>query len=118
MEFKELMKHRKRMCESVKKDGHCPRCPIGSCNNGKGELCDTFIIEYPSEAEQIIIKWAAEHPEKTIMDDFFEKHPKALKISSSGIPVTCAKFCGYCKHCVRDEEASNCEKCWNQPLEE
>jgi hypothetical protein len=111
MEFKEAMRVIKRICTARDNCGKCVlelNCPFATVPSDH---------DY-DKAEAILAKWAEEHPEKTIADDFFEKHPNALKISSSGIPVTCAKFCGYCKHCVRDEEASNCEKCWSQPLEE
>lgn len=111
MEFNEAMQIWGRMCKASDSCQDCQltrKCPL----IGKPSDINSF------EFEAIFAKWAAEHPVKTIADDFFEKHPKALKISSSGIPVTCAKFCGYCKHCVRDEDASNCEKCWSQPLEE
>lgn len=117
MEFKEVMIHYKRMCKSIQKGTHCQNCPLGSCNNGKGELCDRFLHEYPSEAEQIILKWAEEHPAKTIKDDFLEKHPKA-QLDSDGTPRSCAKYCGYCTECIWTNGVSDCKLCWNRPMED
>ena len=59
-EFQEVMKQKNRMCNSY---SLCTNCPIYE-NDNKGEmLCDDFIICKPAIAEEIIMKWASEHPE-------------------------------------------------------
>ena len=82
MEFKEAMRIYSRIC-------------------GGKELCDGCVLEHNcivwdacdyGEAESILAKWAAEHPEKTIADDFFEKHPRAKK-GTGGFPSVCAAAC-------------------------
>ena len=104
MEFKEAMRIFNKICEGKE---ICEGCVLeGNCIVIKG--CD---IE---RAEATLAKWAAEHPEKTIKDDFFEKHPKAMKVDAP-TPVTCAKHIGYTKECVASR---NCAECWRRPLEE
>ena len=106
MEFKEAMRTWKRMCKTLG-DG-CEECPLE-------RLCSGGLREYPEEAEAILAKWAAEHPEKTIMDDFFEKHPKAPKRDHRSIPRSCAFDLGYVEHCA---SGGDCAACWRRPLED
>ena len=105
MEFKEAMRIFNRICK-------------------EREMCDGCVLENKcillkecdySTAEAVLAKWAEEHPEKTIADDFFEKHPKAKK-SDDGTPAPCAKDCGYIDKCSPGE--MSCVGCWRRPLEE
>ncbi len=110
MEFKQAMRVIKRICAA--RDG-CEKCEL--------ELNCPFVT-VPSDldfdkAEAILAKWEAEHPAKTIADDFFEKHPKAKYVDNM-VPGVCAFYCGYDKpeYCQRD--AAICAKCWRRPMEE
>ena len=108
MEFKQAMRVIKRICTA--RDG-CEKCEL--------ELNCPFVT-VPSahdydKAEAILAKWAEEHSERTIADDFFEKHPKAKK-SDDGTPAPCAKDCGYIDKCSPGE--TSCADCWRRPLEE
>ena len=106
MEFKEAKHTMKRMCEA---QNECETCPCNeNCMLNLG-LDDVGV----SELEKTLEKWAAEHPERTLMDDFFEKHPKAMK-HPSGTPQACAQTVGYVKSCT----VGDCFKCWRRPLEE
>jgi hypothetical protein len=105
MEFKEAMRIFNRICK-------------------EREMCEGCVLENKcivlkecdyAEAEAILAKWAAEHPEKTIADDFFEKHPRA-KRSDDGTPTPCAEDCGYIDKCIPGE--MSCADCWRRPLEE
>ena len=105
MEFKEAMRIFKKICEGKEL---CEGCVLeGNCIVLK--RCD---IE---RAEETLAKWAAEHPERTIADDFFEKHPKAEK-HPDGLPKACAKPLGYVGGCPNG--ISTCSVCWRRPLEE
>ena len=105
MEFKQAMRIFSRICKEREK---CEGCVLeNKCIVLKE--CDY------STAEAILAKWAEEHPEKTIADDFFEKHPKAKK-SDDGTPAPCAKDCGYIDKCSPGE--MSCAGCWRRPLEE
>lgn len=61
--FVEVMNARTRMCESFKGCGGCPLSGM-DCRN----LCD----RKPEQAQEIIMKWAKEHPLKTNADKFKE----------------------------------------------
>ena len=108
MEFKEAMRIWKKMC---KKHDRCSGCPMW----GKVEECPDMLWDTETDVEAILAKWEDEHPEKTIADDFFEKHPKAKK-SDDGTPAPCAKDCGYIDKCSLGE--MSCADCWRRPLEE
>lgn len=94
----------------------CIDCPLYSENNPTGESCSNFERLHPEEAVSIVEKWSKEHPRKTRVQDFFEKHPNAPKFD--GTPRCCAAYCGYCKHCTNTGiDMGNCVDCWNEPLE-
>lgn len=69
-EFTEVIKQKERIHKTY--TGICEKCAISSSNNGKKIGCGTFITDYPQEAEEIIMKWAEEHPIKTNADKFKE----------------------------------------------
>lgn len=67
-EFQEVMKQYRRMCRFFNGEDDsfdCGLCPLSVDNNSGGDICDDFIRKYSCEAEEIIMKWAAEHPEPT-----------------------------------------------------
>lgn len=107
MEFKEAMRALHHICWA---HDECKRCPMHI-------VCCEGISERPEEAEAILTKWAAEHPEKTIADDFFEKHPKAKYVDDM-VPGVCAFYCGYDKPEYCQKDAAVCANCWRRPLEE
>lgn len=115
MEFKEAMRIWKRMCTGFTT---CEKCPLYLFD--KDVHCKCTMCYCPDEAEAILAKWAEEHPEKTIADDFFEKHPKALRGTGcmKDTPLACAYQCGYGRS--RDDMCgtSYCAECWRRPLEE
>ena len=112
MKFIEAMKIIKRMCDIE----HCLSCPLSEDNNGTKESCCYFMIQFPEKAEKILIKWAEEHPVKTMLQDFLEKYPNAPKDKEVGTPNVCAFNLGY----IKEQDCRNydysCEKCWNRPL--
>ena len=59
-EFQEVCKHLKRMCERY--GDNCIKCPLGDkdyCSLSAGDrTAETY-----KKAEEIIMTWAAEHPE-------------------------------------------------------
>lgn len=74
MEFVEVMRNRKRMCNTI---GMCEYCPLSSSNNGTSMICSDVIKTYPEKAEKIIMKWAEEHPIKTNGSKFLEDYPNS-----------------------------------------
>lgn len=122
MEFVEAMKTRKRMCDFFKNTMNgCISCPAGCINNGKQILCSDLIKYHTEEAEEILAKWNAEHPVKTLKDVFNEAFPNAPKHGSRApeVPAICVSKVGYTPICQSDECCEqNCVECWNQPYEE
>ena len=110
MEFKQAMRIWKRICNP---QDDCEHCPLG-----RGCPCEmTPSCIDMAKFEAILAKWAAEHPEKTIADDFYEKHPNAPGKQDKQ-PLPCAVHCGYIDKCPDDFSALECKKCWRRPLEE
>ena len=110
MEFKQAMRIWKRMC---KKHDRCSGCPMW----GKVEECPDMLWDTETDVEAILAKWAEEHPERTIADDFFEKFPNAPRDDANN-PYPCAKDCGYSKPPYCERIPFNCNNCWRRPLEE
>lgn len=108
------IKDLKRMCKSFKTS--CYGCPF---HNEKDNDCLMLMMDYlPDNADEIVDKWASEHPVKTYLQDFFEKFPNAPK-GRNRIPIACWNHIygdgiyGGGNDCVGD-----CIKCWNQEMKE
>ncbi len=67
----------------------CDNCPMRAARNGTNLSCDVLLIKNPDKANEIIIKWCEEHPEKTRQDRFLKMFPNA-KIDN-GVVVICPK---------------------------
>lgn len=117
MEFTEYIKIKKRMT-NMDETGHCGiaccDCELFSVNNGTPYWCYDLQDVYPEKAEAIVKKWAEEHPQKTILQDFFEKYPNAT-IGYDDSPFVCVADLGYI---VRCNPEISCVDCWNQSLDE
>lgn len=98
------IKDLKRMC----KEHHCCiGCPIFYL-----ERC--MLYRLPSNIDEIIDKWVADHPIKTYAQDFFEKFPNATR-DCNGLPPVCWKhFYGDGKDCPFVE----CTECWNRVMKQ
>lgn len=71
-----------RMCEFYNNSYCNADCEIGKMLKEKGcqyiyPACVDFLKSNPKEAEEIITKWAEEHPIKTRQDVFLELYPSA-----------------------------------------
>ena len=123
-EFAEVMRQKKRMCDSYK---NCRACPISESPDKKREhlLCADFMYAHPDIAEELIMKWAAEHPEL--------KYPTWREWQVSEFPgndrIMCKKIfmsaeeagCGgkNCCNCLREPiPAHIAEKLGIKPIEE
>lgn len=67
-EFHMIMREYDRICKGMV----CDNCPIASTNNGMGLSCNDLMRTFPEEAEQIILRWASEHPLMTNRRKFEE----------------------------------------------
>lgn len=101
----------KRLCDS--RTG----CTADVANK---EQCPLFVFckhpgitsgaKYAKKLIESLQKWSNEHPKKTYAQDFFEKFPKAQS-DSDGSPFACRRKI-YGGKCPEIE----CDKCWNEPL--
>lgn len=101
------------MCGSV----DCSKCgfkgAFNTTQDSDSMYCETVEYRNPDEAVRIVEEWGKTHPQKTYMDDFFEKFPNASKRASK-IPTVCRQevYSGVCSFGV------DCYKCWNEAMEE
>lgn len=99
------IKDLKRICDFYP---HCNGCPINPI------IFPCSVYRFPDGINEIVDKWAAEHPVKTYAMDFFEKFPNAPR-DSDGAPKTCWKHVyGDGKYCSSDA----CTECWNREMKE
>lgn len=121
MDAVKFLKEMKRICNTVECQTGCP------LYDARHDICGMEVPEYleNGDIENIVSaveKWSAEHPVKTRLMDFLEKHPNAPK--ENGLPYVRPWDFGYCKAVTCDQ----CERwvpadylyrrCWNLPLEE
>lgn len=85
--------------------------------------CD---LRSPSNLPEYIVskveQWSQDHPQKTMIQDFFEKFPNAPK-EEDGTPIDiCPSYCGYTDEpnslALCEKFNKNCLKCWSRPLED
>ncbi|MBQ0097356.1 MAG: hypothetical protein KBS62_00250 [Oscillospiraceae bacterium] len=100
-----------RMCMSFE---GCDTCPLSDYNNGEKVKCDVFILNNSDKANEIILKYLAEHPAKTYRQDFLEKFPNA-PTHNDGYPVVCA-------YNIYNDSNFTCEnscvECWDKECKE
>lgn len=113
MDAVKFLKERLRMTENC--EIGCSNCPFSWENNGFADSCPDFLNKHPEKAVEIVEKWSKEHPRKTYLDDFLEKHPNA-RLGINGLPDVCAFNIGYADSC--ENEYRLCKDCWNTPIEE
>ncbi len=101
-----------RMCRAHDEMCNNEKCPLSSRANGYSVLCGDFVRKHPDKAEAIIDQWCAEHPQKTYLQDFLEKFPKAPK-KENGEPRACRIeiYGGKCPPIP-------CSACWNEAMPE
>ncbi len=106
----------RRMCKAQKD------CTVCLMYDGMRDDCMMNDFQDVKGWETVVEKlqqWSDEHPEKTMMDDFFEKFPNAPH-KSLGRPEICPYSCGYEKnhYCDHAQGVPDCFKCWSRPLPE
>lgn len=114
MDAVKFLKEKVRMCESYKDS--CAGCDLYKFFQESNIHCTELLECCPEESVNLVEQWSQAHPQKTMMQDFFEKFPNALK-DSFGNPVVCTQALGYGDFCC-DDTKNNCTVCWSRPLEE
>lgn len=99
-EFTEVMKQRERMCDFFQtEEGICrANCPFSDKKSGAYDDCNRWIMEHYEEAEEIIMKWAEEHPLKTNADKFKEVFGDIARIEECNF-IGCVDWTGDCTKC-------------------
>lgn len=116
MDVIEYLKTEERICGFYTEG--CQECPLSSYNNGADVGCTIFVKHEPEKCVEIMKKWAVEHPQKTILQEFLEKYPDA-RINNRGIPPElCPDDLGYSRAEKCGTGNNICVKCWNRSLEE
>ena len=104
MDAIEYFQNKKRMCENF---SHCHDCPLGF-NNHEGDIvCNEFEMNYPEQADEIVEKWAAEHPVKTRQSELMKLFPN-LERDALGMCTICPRHFDTKFECSR---FSNCQEC-------
>lgn len=115
MDAVEFIKERRRMCDME----FCSSCPADFLDKCDYETKDIMKLV------EIVEQWSKEHPQKTMMQDFFEKFPNApvgaRSVGDCKIPIPCPSDCGYVingnnEDC--DRFNGNCIECWSRPMED
>lgn len=114
-EFMEVMKQRTRMCEAHSEKLMCNDCPLSFRNSSSNLGCHEFTTEYPRKAEEIIMKWAEEHPVQTNADKFKDVFKEVFGIKLGDGLHSCELI-----KCSRE---ADCETCkykgfWQKEYEE
>lgn len=90
----------------------CDICPLGLQNNSEQELCAEFVTNHIEKANEIILKWCDEHPQKTRQSELLKLFPET-KMDDNGVVDLCpnsfkkgfanGKFCAIteCDECLK-----------------
>ena len=109
-EFCEVMKQKRRMCDSF--PDSCEGCPIHSwaANNAENTYCEETFSKHYEKLEPIILKWAEEHPEP--------RYPTWIEWQESIYPESDHKICPGVFYSCADYHCSNtrCAVCIDRPI--
>lgn len=115
MEFIYL-EEKKRMCQKERAMcSGCSGCALNPQNLTLEEVCyNCSNVEwvYPDMANEIVKKWANEHPRMTNAEYLFSILPSAKYIITDGFkhPKACAASLGFRDKC----DSSECVDCWKE----
>ena len=84
-EFAKVAAEMTRMCGHY--EGFCKECPLGFAAS-----CRNWVIGQPEEAEEIIMKWAEEHPFKSNGTKFSEVFGVPFWAVSCGVTPAISKW--------------------------
>lgn len=110
-----FIREKERICQYYTDMG-CKFCVLN--RTIEGLTCSGFIAQHPLEAIDIVQKWSNEHPQRTFLTDFIEKHPNAPL--DNGYPrFVCPYYLGYMTDHQSDDcpySEKDCRKCWDTPV--
>ena len=139
MDYKEIAKTlysisktKDRFCQYQRREKkECLDCILYKKTNKSGYALCTAIQTIPTikdkytcdlddveNAIKFLLDWEKEHPQKTYIQDFFEKFPNAKKCEN-GMPMCCRNYIynknneTYCFKGIK-----SCYTCWNEQMPE
>lgn len=93
-----------RLCKSYR---YCSECPAFMyCTGGISDVKSNV-----EKLDAIVEQWLEEHPQKTYMQDFFERYPNAPR-NLDGDPKACRKNLYGGSSC----EGKSCKNCWREVM--
>ena len=110
MDVLKFMKERRRMCNYYSMCQECPRANESTC------VIEDMRIEELEKLISDVEQWSKEHPLRTRLQDFREKHPD-VSMETDGTPAICCIALGYRQYDC-DPLKENGVDCWNMPVEE
>lgn len=113
-EFVRVMGEARRMCEASKYCAGCKLRVIGGCAIKLDHPLDFDLIGI----EKVIMEWAADHPQKTMEDVLFEKHPAVVNMMTQGARVCPRHYNPAWGGLCDDGKGNKCRECWRRPVEE
>ena len=103
-----------RLCKAAE---NCDKCVLGENNNGRNVPCETLIIAYPDDANEIIIGWCEDNPPKTRQSEFLKLFPNASM--TDGVIDICPKRLNIDFICIHGMKCKGCLKgYWSKEVEE
>lgn len=120
MDAVEFMKEYKRILKKYcpPDDGSyaCPSdCPLYQ------QVCtlDSSHIDYVIFRQLVntVEDWSKKNPQKTMLQDFFEKFPN-FKKDINGTPIGCPDDYGYEEESICGLVCDQCSECWNRCIKE
>ena len=115
MDAVEFLKQYQRMC----KEG-CSKCHLKDKECFSGYISEISQSIY--DIVNVVEQWSQAHPQKTMMDDFFEKHPNAPRTEDGAPRNICPGDCGYTSepesHSICEKFNDDCAVCWSRPVKD
>lgn len=99
-----------RMCRSAQSCNDCPAYKDSSCSLNYSQVRTK---EQAQRVVQLVLDWAAEHPQETRLSKLLRQYPKA-KAEVIKEYCQCPIYLGY--SCPSPKV--RCRDCWDTPIEE
>ena len=113
-EFKEVMRQYDRMCRAM--ESACVGCVL---HLEKMDGCRGFMMYEPARAEELIMEWAKNHPEKTYLETLTERLPglDTVLIPKRTCPGWFVPGWPKSQDGVCTAQTSTCRECWDRTAE-
>lgn len=124
MDSLKFLRTYKRLCSSYiycSDEGGCPLHNANVCIHGgssEGILPDKMEATDMRVLIEKLEEFEKEHPEETLLTDFYKKYPNAPYNPDGSPEGTCPHNIGYCDGDASLCQSNRCRECWDRPLDE